>query len=149
MTSSANSKHPRLSRTSALFLWWVTYFDDAYSLATIAALLNKQLRKDQPAEFSPLGKNKLSALVTINIALILLLVVTLPNANWQLTLDISVCDVQVRCDLYPMLQNETLKPIKYWFCFLKNAKRKHCTTQEECLEIVCAALLLRPYFESR
>lgn len=76
-------------------------------------------------------------------------VLALPNSTGSMTLDIYACTVKVDCVLPQEQYNEASKPFGYWSRLVKEAERKHSTTQRESLSKVCSVLLLGPYLEKR
>lgn len=105
------------------------------------------LRKDQPTTFGPLNDEETQSMNTLKGAPISPPIMAWPNSTGHISLDADVCTVQVGCVFLQQQQNGITKPIGYWSSSLTDAERKYKTTQQECLGIVLAVLLLRPYLQ--
>lgn len=62
-------------------------------------------------------------------------------------MDTDARDRQVGCLLLQKQKDCTDQPIGYWSLRLSKPEKNLDTTHQECLAVVCAVLLLRPYFE--
>ena len=76
-------------------------------------------------------------------------ILTLPRIGRRYTIDTDACNVQIGCVLLQDQEDEkpTRKPIGYWSRTLFQAEQGYHTTERECLAVVWAVLLLRPYLE--
>ena len=74
-------------------------------------------------------------------------VLALPKYGRPYTLDTDACDYQVGCVLLQLQEDNTLRPVGYWYRTLTKAEKNYSTTEKECLAIVWAVLMLRPYLE--
>lgn len=106
------------------------------SFASVAALLNNRLRKDQLAEFLSLDRTDVTELKTFKSVFIQLPVLALPNTNGHFTLDTKACDVQIGCVYVDKRQDYTAKPLSHWSRTLKDTGPEYYTTQTELLAIV-------------
>ena len=117
------------------------------NFSRIAAPLNKKLKKGEPQHFDHLTDEELSAMKDLQDKLITPPVLALPRPNGRITIDTDACAYQVGCVLLQEQEDQTVKPIGYWSRSLTDAERRYDTTQRECLAVVWAILLLRPYLE--
>lgn len=117
------------------------------NFARIAAPLTKKLRKGEPQNFGDLDKAESEAYERLRDSMISPPVLALPRAGYSYTLDTDACDYQVGCVLLQEQPDKTLRPVGYWSRSLTKAEKNYSTTEKECLAIVWAALMLRPYLE--
>jgi RNase H-like domain found in reverse transcriptase len=62
-------------------------------------------------------------------------------------LDTDACESQIGCCLLQDQPEGGLLPVGYWSRSLQPAERNYSTSERECLAVVWAVLLLRPYLE--
>lgn len=74
-------------------------------------------------------------------------VLALPRLNGKFTINTDTCDTQVGCVLLQEKEDKVLKPISYGSRSLCDAEIMYDTNHKECLAVVQAVLLLRPYLE--
>ena len=117
------------------------------NFARIAAPLNRKLRKGEPTVFGPLNEEEMGALEELKKRLIEPPILTLPRRDGRYTVDTDACDKQVGCVLLQEQPEVPARPIGYWSRSLNQAERAYDTTHRECLAVVWAVLLLRPYLE--
>lgn len=79
------------------------------SFPRIAALLNREFRKDQPTHFGKIAEEELFPLQTLQQKLITLPLLAPPRSTGTYTLHTDPCDTQVGCD---SLQQQTEGPYK-------------------------------------
>lgn len=118
------------------------------NFARIAAPLNKKLHKDKPKYFGPLDEEELQAFATLRNCLLSPPILALPKMGKPYIVETDACNEQVGCVL--LQEQETAKdyrPIGYWSRTLTAAERNYTTSERECLAIVWAILMLRPYLE--
>ena len=114
--------------------------------ATISAPLNALVRKNAPDEFD-LREEQLAAFKTLKEKLQSPSVLALPRAGLPYVLDTDANDTQVGCVLQQKYEDNSLRPIGYYSRTLNDTEKKYDTTERECLGIIWAVLLLRPYLE--
>jgi len=116
------------------------------NFARIAAPLNERLKKGQPTEFGPLSEEEQAAFKELRARLITPPILALPRSGLPMTVETDACDKQVGCVLLQdQPDGQPMKPLGYWSRSLNKAERNYNTTQRECLAVVWAVLMLRPY----
>ena len=114
--------------------------------ATISAPLNSLLKKDAPDQFE-LRQEQIAAFDTLREKLANPPILALPKPGLPYVLDTDANDIQVGCVLQQRHLDDSLHPIGYFSRTLNETERKYDTTEKECLGIIWAVLLLRPYLE--
>ena len=72
----------------------------------------------------------------------------LPKVGRRYIIDTDACAYQVGCVLLQEQDgDERPKPIGYWSRSLSKSEQNYTTTEQECLAVVWAVLILRPYLE--
>jgi len=71
----------------------------------------------------------------------------LPRRHGAYTLDTDASAWQVGAVLLQEQPDQSTRPVGYWSRSLNAAERTYSTTERECLAVVWASLLLRPYIE--
>lgn len=72
-------------------------------------------------------------------------ILALPRRTGQYTVDTDASAAQVGCVLLQEQPGGGHKPVGYWSRPLSSAERNYSTTERECLAVVWALFLLRPY----
>ena len=98
-------------------------------------------------ELPPLNDLQLKAFEQLKEALITPPILTLPRLGLPLSVDTDACEYQVGCALMQMHEDGNRHPIGYWSRSLNCAERNYSTTEKECLAVVWACQILRPYLE--
>lgn len=114
--------------------------------AKIAGPLSDLLKKGEPESFI-LNENQQNAFNVLRDALIHPPILTLPKEGKLFTLDVDACDYQIGACLLQEQDNGKLLPCGYYSRTLNSAERNYSTPEKECLAVVWAILLLRPYLE--
>ena len=117
------------------------------NFARMSAPLNKKLEKGQPAKFDELNAEETKAFEDLKGLLIAPPVLALPKAEGKYTVDTDACDLQVGCVLLQEQEDGTNRPVGYWSRTLTKPEKAYTVTERECLAVVWAVLLLRPYLE--
>lgn len=117
------------------------------NFARVAAPLTAKLEKDHPQRFPSLSPTEENAFESLKQLLISPPVLALPRADGHYTLDTDACDVQVGCVLIQDQRDGPPRSIGYWSRKLTKPEQNYSTTEKECLAVVWAILLLRPYLE--
>ena len=112
----------------------------------LAKPLNRKLKKDRSIRFE-LDDSEKEAVDALKEKLTSTPVLALPRATGQFTIDTDACDYQVGCVLLQRQDDDSLRPIGYWSRTLNPAETRYDTTHKECLAVVWAVLMLRPYVE--
>lgn len=74
-------------------------------------------------------------------------VFVLPREDGQYNIDTGACDNQVWCGLLQEQKDKALRRVGYWSRLLRIAERRNGLTQKECLAVIWASLMLRPFLE--
>jgi len=74
-------------------------------------------------------------------------ILALPRRQGTYTLDTDASVGQVGAVLLQEEPDQSTRPVGYWSRSLSAAEREYSTTERECLAVVWASLLLRPYVE--
>jgi hypothetical protein len=114
--------------------------------AKIAAPLTDLLKKGQPETFE-LNTEQQKSFHVLRDALIEPPILTLPKEGKSYTLDVDACDYQIGACLLQQQDDGKLLPCGYYSRTLNGAERNYSTPEKECLAVVWATLLLRPYLE--
>jgi hypothetical protein len=114
--------------------------------AKIAAPLTDLLKKGQPETFM-LNTEQQKSFHVLRDALIEPPILTLPKEGKSYTLDVDACDYQIGACLLQQQDDGKLLPCGYYSLTLNGAERNYSTPEKECLAVVWATLLLRPYLE--
>ena len=118
------------------------------NFARISAPLNKMLKKDEPAVFPEhFTEEQLKSFLTLKSALTKAPILSLPRKGLPYSIDTDACDYQVGCALMQTHEDGTRHPIGYWSRTLNSAEKNYSVTDKECLAVVWACQLLRPYLE--
>jgi len=117
------------------------------NFARVSAPLNDKLRKGEPARFAGLTDEETTAFDRLKDLLTSPPILALPRADGHFTLDTDACDRQVGCVLLQAQPDDQMRPVGYWSRTLTAPERNYSTTERECLAVVWAVLLLRPYLD--
>ena len=117
------------------------------NFARTAAPLNALLRKGCPVEILSFTIEQTEALELLKKALIKPQVLRLPKSDLPYSVDTDECNHQVGCALLQSYPDRTRHPIGFWIRSLTPAEKNYSVGKKECLAIVCAVQLLRPYLE--
>ena len=118
------------------------------NFSRITKPLNQRLTKGQPTKWGDLTNEETEAFKTLKTRLINPPVLALPKVGRSYIVDTDACAYQVGCVLLQEQDgDERPKPIGYWSRSLSKAERNYTTTEQECLSIVWAVVILRPYLE--
>lgn len=122
--------------------------------AWIAKQLTVLTSSTLPKVLQPPSPSEEEAVESLKRALLSPPVLALPHRRGTFVIDVDACDTQVGCTL---LQGETLigtdnvipdlRPVGYFSRTLNPAERNYSATERECLGVIWAVQLLRPYLE--
>jgi len=70
-----------------------------------------------------------------------------PRSNGAYVLDTDASDYHVGCVLTQKQPDMTEEPVGYWSRFITGAEKNYSTTEKECLAVVWALSMLRPYVQ--
>lgn len=114
--------------------------------ASIAALLNKQLKKTTSEEFN-LKDDQTESFEELKNRLTSPPVLALPRSDKHYTLDMDANAEQLGFVLLQEHDDEPSRSLGYFSRKLNDAERNYDTTERECLAIIWAILMLRPYLD--
>lgn len=103
------------------------------------------LRNREPQTLDRLSDEEIMALITLNAKLIDPPGLDLPRSQLIYTVDIDVCDKQVRRFLLSEQPDRTNRPMRYWSRSLNNTEEKYDRTSCKYLAAVWALSLLWLY----
>ncbi len=76
-------------------------------------------------------------------------ILRLPRPDLPFTVDTDACDYQVGCALLQRHEDGVRHPVGFWSRSLYSAERNYGVGEKECLAVVWAVQILRPYLERR
>ena len=117
------------------------------NFARSAAPLYAFLRKGCTTELPPFNEEQSAAFELLKKALLSPPILRLPRAELPYSVDTDVCYHQVGYALLQTSPDGTRHPIGFWSRSFNPAEKNHSVGEKECLAIVCAVQLLRPYLE--
>ena len=117
------------------------------NFARTAAPLQKLLRKGQPFDLLPLDDDQLRAFDLLKQALAEPPVLCLPRSDLPFSIDTDACQHQIGCALLQTYPDGARYPVGFWSRSLNPAERNYSVSEKECLAVVWAMQLLRPYLE--
>jgi hypothetical protein len=117
--------------------------------AKVSGPLNQLLRKGEGPTLGILTPDQLTAFHSLREKLLHPPVLALPRKEGRYVLDTDASDLQIGACLSQEHPDKLRHPIGYWSRSLNPAERNYSTTEKECLAIVWAILLLRPYLEGQ
>jgi len=140
------ARHPRTRTELRSFLGMCNvYRRFVPGFARIAAPLTDMLKKGEAESFQELTKDQSQAFDALRTALVNPPILSLPKEGLPFTLDVDACDYQLGACLQQEQPDKSLLPLGYYSRTLNPAERNYSTPEKECLAMVWAILLLRPY----
>lgn len=115
------------------------------NFARTAAPLNRLLRKGESVSLPPPDEEQQTAFDLLKAALATPPVLTLPRQDLPFSEDTDACDEQVGCALMQKHEDGTRHPIGFWSRTLSLPERNCNTSERECLAVIWAVQILRPY----
>lgn len=115
--------------------------------ASLSSPLTRMLRKDEPDTFK-LDEKQTLAFKTLKSALASPPVLALPQTDLPYVLDTDAGDIQIGCVLMQQQEDKTLRPLGFFSKTLTETEQAYDASERECLAIVWAVTLLRPYLEA-
>ena len=76
-------------------------------------------------------------------------ILRLPKAGLPFSVDTDACEYQVGCALFQTYPDGSRHPVGFWSRSLNDAERNYSVGEKECLAIVWAVQILRPYLERK
>ena len=117
--------------------------------AHISKPLTKLTRKKLPHALPPLDAAQMAAFEYLKEHLTSTPILALPRREGHIILDTYACAVQVGCTLLHQQPDKSILPVGYYSRGLIPAEQNYSTTDRECLAVVWAGFLLRPYLEGQ
>ena len=117
------------------------------NFARTAAPLQRLLRKGQPFDLAPLDEDQREAFILLKEALAQPPVLQLPRSDLPFSIDTDACEHQIGCALLQTYPDGIRYPVGFWSRSLNPAERNYSVSEKECLAVVWAMQLLRPYLE--
>ncbi|CDF40411.1 unnamed protein product [Chondrus crispus] len=114
-----------------------------------AAPLNALLAKGKPFQLEEFSVEQSKAFSLLKTALISPPILKLPRSNLPVSVDTDVCKRQVGCDLFQTYLDRTRHPVGFWSRSLNPAEKNYSVGEKECLAIIWALQILRPYLERK
>jgi transposase InsO family protein len=140
--------HPRTRTELRSFLGMCNvYRKFVPQFAKLAAPLTELLKKGQPDTFDHLTDAQVQAFDSLRASLMNPIILGLPVRDRDFTLDVDASDYQLGACLQQEGTDGTLIPCGFYSRALNDAERNYSATEKECLAVVWAVLMLRPYLE--
>jgi len=117
--------------------------------AHIAKPVTKLTSKKLPHVLPPLDAAQMAAFEYLKERLTSTAILALPRREGHFILDTDACAVQVGCTLLQKQPDKSILPVGYYSRGLIPAEQNYSTTDRECLAVVWACFLLRPYLEGQ
>ena len=117
------------------------------NFARVSAPLNKLLKKEQSPKLEPFTDDERKAFHKLKEALDSPPVLRLPRENLPFSVDTDACEYQIGCALMQIHEDGKRYPIGFWSWSLTSAEKNYSVGEKECLAVVWAIRLLRPYLE--
>lgn len=114
----------------------------------VTAPLNAMLQNAYDFELPAFTEDQRRAFELLKRALIKPPVLQLPRSGTKLSVDTDACDYQVGCALMQEGEDGIRHPIGYWSRGLTPAEKNYSAGEKECLAVIWAVQILRPYLES-
>ena len=115
------------------------------NFARTAAPSNALLRKECPTKLPKFGEEESKAFKLLKQALVEPPVLNLPKSGLPFSVDTDACEHQIGCAVLQTHEDGTRYLIGFWSRSLTPAERNYSVGEKECLSIVWAVQLLRPY----
>ena len=142
------AKPPRTQRQLRSFLGLCNvYRRFVKNFAHIAAPLTALTKKEQSFTLDPFSQEQLRAFQALKKSLTTTPILRLPRADLPFSVDTDASDYQVGCALMQEHEDKTRHPVGYWSRTLNPAERNYSASERECLAVVWALTILRPYLE--
>ena len=117
------------------------------NFARVSAPLNKLLKKEQSPKLEPFDDTERNAFKKLKEALASPPVLRLPQEQLPFSVDTDACEYQIGCALMQLHEDGKTYTIGFWSRTLTSAERNYSVGAKECLAVVWAVQLLRPYLE--
>ena len=117
------------------------------NFARTSAPLNAFLKKGCTTELPPFNEEQSAAFELLKKALLATPILRLPRADLPYSVDTDACNHQVGCALLQTYPDGTRHSTGFWNRSLNPAEKNTSLGEKECLAIVWAVQLLRPYLE--
>jgi len=115
--------------------------------AQVARPLAAMTSSKRPDRWGTLSDEALGAFEELKRRLTAAPILVLPRRHGAYTLDTDASAGQVGAVLLQEQPDQSTRHVGYWSRSLNAAERNYSTTERECLAVVWASLLLRPYIE--
>ena len=117
------------------------------NFAQVSAPLNELLKKGAPVELPPLNEHQRRSFNLLKQALKEPPILRLPRPSLPYSVDTDASDYQIGCALLQTHEDGSRYPIGFWSRSLIQAERNYSVSEKECLAVVWACTILRPYLE--
>ena len=143
-------QHPKTQTNLRSFLGMCNvYRRFVPNFARVAAPLNAFLTKGQQFNLPPFNEEQATAFEMLKEALTSPPILKLPRTDLEYSVDTDACDYQVGCSLFQTHADGVRHPIGFWSRSLTAAERNYSTGERECLAVIWAVQILRPYLERK
>ena len=105
------------------------------------------MKKGAPVELPPLNEHQLRSFNLLKQALKEPPILRLPSPGFPYSVDTGVSDYQIGCALLQTHEDGSRYPISFWSRSLIQTERNYSVSEKECLAVVWACTILRPYLE--
>ena len=111
--------------------------------------MNELLRKDCPKNLPEPSEEQLTAFNLLREALISAPILRLPDPSRPYSVDTDACNHQIGAALFQTDDNGVRHPVGFWSRSLLPAEKNYSASERECLGVVWAVQILRPYLEGK
>ena len=117
------------------------------NFARTAAPLQKLLCKGTPFGLPAFDEEQVEAFELLKAALAQPPILRLPRSDLPFSVDTDACQHQIGCALMQTYPDGLRYPVGFWSRSLIPAERNYSVSEKECLAVVWAIQILRPYLE--
>ena len=117
------------------------------NFARVSAPLNRHTSKNAPKELPSPTPEEVKAFKTLKDALTSPPVLRLPDPSKPYSVDTDACNTQLGCALFQADDEGVRHPIGFWSRSLTPAEKNYTASERECLAVIWAVQILRPYLE--
>ncbi len=118
------------------------------NFARVAAALNKLLTKGMDKNLPSPNDEQMKSFTMLRDALVSAPILRLPDPNRPFSVDTDACDYQIGATLFQEYEDGR-HPVGFWSRSLPPAEKNYSASELECLAVVWAAQILRPYLEGK
>lgn len=119
------------------------------NFARVAAPLNALLCKGNPPQLPTSTAEQEKAFNLLKDALVYPPILRLPRPDREYSVDTDACKDQIGCALMQTSEDGKRHPVGFWSRSLHPPEKNYSASERECLAVIWAAQILRPYLERK